>query len=109
MGLNCCNVTFTGKLILEGDETRHSLYLGSAKTSQNQSWLQLQGIVAVLNVTPDIKNHYPSLFTYKKYTRKFLSNCTRIPVDDGEYVNLRQHFEEAHNFIHENRKQGEFD
>ncbi|CAL1594734.1 unnamed protein product [Knipowitschia caucasica] len=72
------------------------LYLGCAKDATNLDMLEEYGIKYILNVTPNLPNHFESArrFVYKQ-----------IPISDHWSQNLSQFFPEAISFIDEARSQ----
>ncbi|CAH2321404.1 phosphatase Slingshot homolog 3 isoform X2 [Pelobates cultripes] len=71
------------------------LYLGSEWNASNLEELQRNKVSHILNVTREIDNFYPGIFTY-----------LNIRVLDEESTNLLQHWKETHNFISSARQMG---
>ncbi|XP_053548336.1 protein phosphatase Slingshot homolog 3 [Bombina bombina] len=71
------------------------LYLGSEWNASNLEELQKNKVSHILNVTREIDNFFPAIFTY-----------LNIRVPDEESTNLLQHWKETHRFICSARRQG---
>lgn len=70
------------------------LYLGNAKNSMDLAFLEKCDIKYILNVTPNLPNHFESDITIK---------YKQIPISDHWSQNLAVHFPEAIAFIDEGR------
>lgn len=64
------------------------LYLGSAAHAAQLELLERLGITALLNVSPNCKNHWPEKFEYRT-----------IPVEDNSTADIKAHFSQAIAFI----------
>jgi len=64
------------------------LYLGSAAHASQLELLERLGITALLNVSPNCKNHWPEKFEYQT-----------IPVEDNSTADIKAHFNQAIAFI----------
>jgi len=64
------------------------LYLGSAAHASQLELLERLGITALLNVSPNCKNHWPDKFEYRT-----------IPVEDNSTADIKAHFNQAIAFI----------
>ena len=65
-----------------------NIYLGSAFNATNQIQLKKLNIDLILNITPDISNHYPTNFTY-----------VQCPVQDNGLDKISPHFETTYDTI----------
>ncbi|XP_053306535.1 protein phosphatase Slingshot homolog 3 [Spea bombifrons] len=71
------------------------LYLGSEWNASNLEELQKNKVTHILNVTREIDNFFPDIFTY-----------LNIRVLDEDSTDLMQHWKETHRFISSARRQG---
>lgn len=103
------NITYTEDD--EGVEICKNLYLGSAAAAMNIEWLESETINFIINCTPDVLCYYNSkenkYFNKQDYNNVTEKTYLRVQISDSDDVDLKQYFDDCHNFIDNALKNGE--